>query len=125
MKVKIQIPKKIFKKTIKQLKKFAGIENIGKVYCVGNWNKWGDSMEKAGCIRPKPEMEMKLKGKFYILEAEMEAGVNSFKPVVVSTKADKNGMTGAIWIPYPKLWRVKGYYLDKKSEHRNWLVPVT
>jgi hypothetical protein len=121
--ITIKIPKYFFEQAIEQVKDFLGIENIGKVYLPSGWNNWGDSQEKAGNIRPKPEMEMHLEGDYYITEAKLTIGAHKFKPAVVSATADKNGMSEAIWIACPD--EGLGEYEQEKSDaFKNWLVKI-
>lgn len=129
MKIKIviiKIPKHLIEPAIEQVKEFVGIENIGKVYLPGDWNNWGDSQEKAGCIRPKPEMEMRLEGNFYVATVEFkptDIGKRGFKPAVIKATADDKGMASAIWIACPA--EGVGEYEQEKSDiHANWLVKL-
>jgi len=121
--ITIKIPKYFIEPAIEQVKDFQGIENIGKVYLPGDWNNWGDSPERAGCIRPKPEIEMHLEGNYYIATVELITGFHGFKPVVVKATADEKGMAPAIWIACP--FEGVGKYEQEKSDiHANWLVKV-
>lgn len=121
--ITIKIPKHFIEPAIEQIKDFQGIENIGKVYLPSGWNNWGDSQEKAGCIRPKPEMEMRLEGDNYVAAAELTVGAHKFKPAVISATADEKGMSEAIWIACPD--EGLGEYEQEKSDaFKNWLVKV-
>ena len=120
---KIEIPKEIIEPAIKQVKDFQGIGHIGEVYLVGDWNNWGDSPEKAGCIRPKPETRMSLVGDKYVAEVELTIGVHGFKPVVVKAVFDENVMAPAIWIACPAE-KIGEYEKEKGDIHGNWLVKV-
>lgn len=121
-KVIIRIPKKLFSSALEKMADFINHGDIGKVYCPGDWNNWGDSPEKAGCIRPREDMEMHLQGDFYILKTEMTIGLHGFKPVVVKAMPDENGMAPAIWIR----WQPGDHpYKDEKEDgFGNWLVVV-
>jgi hypothetical protein len=123
MKMTIKVPEEIIKPALEQIKDFVGIGNIGKVYCPGDWNNWGDSMEKAGCIRPKPEMEMVLKGEYYELEVDLGIGLHRFKPAVVAAEADENGMAPAIWITCPPEG-CEEYFQEKGDHFGNWTIKV-
>ena len=120
---KFEIPKEIIEPAIKQVKDFQGIGHIGEVHLAGDWNNWGDSPEKAGCIRPKPETWMRLEDDKYVAEVALTVGVHGFKPVVVKAEADENGMAPAIWIACPAE-RVGEYEREKGDIHGNWLVKV-
>jgi len=120
--ITIRIPKKIFSSALKQVADFIGYGDIGKIYCPGDWNNWGDSPEKAGCIRPKSKMEMKLKNGFYELEIKTEIGFHGFKPAMVKAMPDENGMAPAIWIR----WKPGDhpYKNEKEDGFGNWLVAI-
>ncbi len=121
--VTIRIPKSIIEKTVEEVKEFLGEENIGKVYLPGDWNNWGNSPEKAGCIRPKSEMEMHLEEDCYITKVELTIGIHKFKPAIISATPDQKGMSPAIWIACP----VEGlgeYEQEKSDIFANWIVKV-
>ncbi len=120
---KIEIPAKFIKTAIEQTKDFQGIGHIGEIHLVGDWNNWGDSPEKAGCIRPKPETQMKLEGDNYVIKIELSIGVHGFKPVVVKAEADENGMAPAIWVACPAE-NFGEYEREKGDRWGNWLVKV-
>ena len=122
-KIVIKIPKEVIEPAIEQVKEFIGIGNIGKVYIPGDWNNWGDSPEKAGCIRPNPEMKMEKTGNYYVWEGKLSIGVHGFKPTVVKAEADENGMTPAIWIVCPTDG-IDEYIKEISDRHGNWLVKV-
>ncbi len=124
MNTKISIPAKYIDPSIDRLKEFEGIENIGKVYIAGDWNNWGDSPEKAGCIRPDPRWEMKKENDLYVAMVDLPIGLHGFKPTVVKTTADKNGMVPAIWIAYPREEKVEGYEPEEEDFPKNWLIKI-
>lgn len=117
----IKIPTKVIAPATGQVQEFISIGNIGEVYLPGDWNNWGDSPEKAGCIRPKSEMKMRKIGDYYIWEGFLSIGVHGFKPTVVKAEADENGMAPAIWITCP----TDEYIKELSDKHGNWLVKVT
>ncbi|MCX6799759.1 MAG: hypothetical protein NT091_01275 [Candidatus Falkowbacteria bacterium] len=127
MKFEIEIDEKILDTAVKQVMRLQGNGSIGNVYLAGSWNRWGDSMEKTGCIRPKPESQMYLResnGNFsYVLEVDLPVGFHNFKPVVVASMPDENGMCSATWIHYPGRSALP-YVPDQDNIHGNWQVMV-
>lgn len=123
MNIKISIPAKYIDSSVEKLNEFIGIENVGKVYIAGDWNNWGDSPEKAGCVRPDPRWEMKKENNLYMISLDLSIGLHGFKPVVMKTIADKRGMVPAIWIAHPDE-NVPGYQPEEEDFPRNWLIKV-
>lgn len=123
MNVKIAIPARFIDPVVGRLEEFIGIDNIGKVFIAGDWNNWGDSPEKAGCIRPDPKWEMKKENDLYTISLDLSIGLHGFKPVVIKTTQDKNGMVPVIWIAYPHE-NVLGYEPEEEDCPRNWLIKI-
>ena len=123
MNIKISIPAKYIEPSVERVKDYIGIENIGKVYLVGDFDNWGDSPERAGCIRPTPKREMKKEGGTYSIEIEVDPFLHGFKPVVIKSIADKKGMVPVIWIAYPNE-NVPGYQPEEEDFPRNWLIKI-
>lgn len=126
IKVKIRIPKKFIEPAIKKVRKFIGIDHIGKVYLAGDWlgNEWGHSGRRAGCVDPNKTTKMILEGNFYVAEIEATVGLRGFKPVVVKAATEEDGMASCIWIAYPLKEKVTPYFCEKEDIHRNWLLEV-
>ena len=123
MQVKIEIPVSLIQSTLDQLSDFQGFGHIGWVGIAGDWNNWGDSPEKAGCVRPKDADLMKLEGDKYVWEGDLSIGIHRFKPVVVTTEADPAGMCGASWIRCPSKG-IGPYTREPGDRHSNWQVKV-
>lgn len=123
MKVKIQIPAQLIQPTLNEVSDLIGVENIGWVGLAGDWNNWGDSPEKAGCVRPNTENEMQLEGENYVLEVDLTVGLHRFKPVIITNGGDQNEMCGASWIACPSNG-VPPYTRESGDSHSNWQIIV-
>ena len=122
-KVVISIPKEHIDPWVDKLIEFKGIGNIGKVYLPGDWNRWGESPKRGGCIEPNEEMEMNLIGDCYVIEVELTRGIHGFKPVVVKAEEYEDGMAPCFWIKCP-IEGVDNYKREMADTHANWLVKV-
>ena len=122
-KVEISIPRQHIDQWVNELSEFKGIENIGKVYLPGDWNNWGNSPKRGGCIEPNKEMEMTLIGDYYVIEVELTRGIHGFKPVVVKAEEYEDGMAPCFWIKCPTKG-VGDYKREMADTHANWLVKV-
>ncbi|MCX6800031.1 MAG: hypothetical protein NT091_02720 [Candidatus Falkowbacteria bacterium] len=118
---RININAQLIQPTINAVKDFLEYEPIGEVYVAGSWNNWGDSPEKAGCIRPKKEYQMRLEAGRYVWEGNISIGLHEFKPVVITSTADTDGMCNASWIKYPERF-IKFYSRAPNSKHGNWQI---
>lgn len=111
----------LFQSHLDELGDLLGYPPIGEVHLPGDWNNWGDSPEKAGHIRPKPETKMELSGDFYQLVVKgLSVGLHNFKPAIVINMPDKNGMAKARWLPYPG----STYDFLTEGKHQNWCLKV-
>lgn len=123
MKYKIRIPANAVSPAIADLEKLGliGTEKIGQVHLTGDWNNWGDSPQRPGCIRPTPETLMELQDEVYVLEIDVPVGLHDCKPVVVKCGAYADGMVAAVWISCPESQVGR---FRQHGRHSNWQFVV-
>ena len=115
----ISIPKEFIEPAVKEVEDLIGVDCIGEVHMVGDWNNWGDSPKKAGCINPIPETQMQLVEGKYVIELDLSSGIYEFKPVVIKASRDNDGMAPAVWISCPG--ETGGF---RPGKHGNWKIIV-
>lgn len=121
--VRLEIPERYFVASMLILQdlKLLNHDVIGKVHLPGSWNNWGDSPEKAGCIRPKPETQMHQEDSNFIIDIDIPSGIHTCKPVVVMTEPDDNGMCRSEWIECTE--KGQGEF-TREGHHANWRFVV-
>ena len=90
------------------------IPHAGECYLVGDWNNWGDSPEKAGCIRLNSSKKMVLSHGLMIADCKLTPGAHEFKLAFPRAAADENEMVPCDWVGCPP-----DGYLEYTSSGKN------